>query len=193
MINIDNLIKSNINILLLVTVLSIFIIDNFKIYLVIGVFIAYFIYINTLNEEKDKDINEIKIKTLLQKLRKYKKYNKVEYNNGKNILKNIFKIINNKDIYEHRNYQTDKLKILINQCIDHFKSILLSIPLNKYEDFINYKNMQTKYSDYSKLCELLSNYLYNELYLFNLDYKVTSHNSNPIANYNNNVVPQNSV
>ena len=180
-----NTLGSNYNILILLLISFIAITDyNIKNYIIIFILI-YFLYINyqLLNKPVDKYNNDIVIKDILINIKKYKKYNRVEYRKGTKLLKQTMFILRHHDKYKHKNYQYDNLKFNISQCLKHYNSILLNIPTSKYIDSVNFNQMKSNYLDFSNLCKQLHDYLYKELYNFGKNsMKNISSNSNYISN-----------
>ena len=179
------IIHKNYNYLLLLVLIFLMITNyNVKIYIIISLILILLI-INYINLEKnpDKYNNDENIEKIIKGLKKYKKYNIVEYNRGKRKLLSILKILKHHDKYKHRNYQYDNIKFNISECLRHFNSMLLSIPTNKYIDTINYNVLKNNYSDFSDICKKLHKYLYQQLYNFGKKTNNSiTYNSNMISN-----------
>jgi hypothetical protein len=187
--NIVDLIKftqKNYNYILLSLIILLLITDySIKIYIILILVIILLAYNYEVSERTpDKYNNDNRIKEILHGLKKYKKYNLVEYNRGKKKLFHILKIFRHHDKYENRNYQYDNLKFNISESLRHFNSILLSIPTNRHIDYINYNKHKNNYGDLSTMCKILHDYLYQELYNFGKKKTddVITYNSNMISN-----------
>ena len=165
--------------LLLFTELSI---KNYIIIISAGVYI--FINYELLNNESGiKYNNNTELENILKNKKKYKKYNVTEYKKGKKVIKNILFVLKNTDKYKHKNYQYDNLKFNISNCLKHYNNMMLSIPSNKYIDYVNYKELKNNYSEFSSLCKKLNDLLYRELYKFGKNaVKENSIHSNYISN-----------
>lgn len=178
-------IKENYNYLLLSLIVFLLVTNyNIKIYIIISLTIIFISYNYQHMEKKpDKYNNDTEIKDILHSIKKYKKYNISEYNRGKKKLLHILNIFKHHDKFKYRNYQYDNQKFNISECLRHFNSMLLSIPTNKYVDYINYTKLNNNYRDFSDICKKLYKYLYRELYNFGkkVDNKI-SKNSNTISN-----------
>ena len=128
-------------ILLLLLIIIIIMEYNIKYYLIIMIILYWlYSYNNYVKIDKKKDFKD-KDKDFYVKLKKFKKYNKNQYRNGKNLLKRIMKVFNNREKFKHKNYQYDNLKFTIQTCLNNFNSILLNLPNNRLSHSINYKDI----------------------------------------------------
>ena len=96
-LNIINItfIKENYNYLLLSIIIFLLVTNfNIKIYIIISLTIVFIIYnYQHIERKPDKYNNDTEIKDILHSIKKYKKYNIVEYNRGKKKIITYFKCI----------------------------------------------------------------------------------------------------
>jgi hypothetical protein len=113
------------------------------------------------------------IQELLQKISKFKKYNKISYKLGVKYLRKFFKTIH---ILEHDNIMNanqyfDNAKLYLKTSINHFQSITVSLPERSFIKGLKYGDFEAtkKVNELGRLCKKL----YNECYyiLLNLSIK----------------------
>jgi len=132
---------------------------------------------NKINIKKDEISDDMyynsDIDTLLIKIKKFKKYNKVSYKQGVKYLRKFIKTIN---ILEHDNIMNynqyfENAHIYLKESINSFQSITISLPERGYIKAIKYGDFKPtkKMNELGSICKEL----YNECFyiLYNLSIK----------------------
>jgi len=190
--NIINQIQPNnkMYIILFIILLSISTLQYFDTKIIISFAVILFIYVNyetivektkgtdevIINSKKDEIAEDMyyntPIQELLDKFKKYKKYNKISYKQGVKYLRKFFKtihILENPSITNYNQY-FENASSYLKMSINNFQSISVSFSEKSFINSIKYDNsINNKAEEIGKLCKEL----YNQCYyiLLNLSIK----------------------
>lgn len=198
---INSLVQPNIKIIILIIIIFILLLKNFDINIIfiLGFLLNIFLYhkeiikiLNDLiksknkyekiiedNQRQKKDITfDTEITKIMDKLKKYSKYNKNSYEEGYNHMKNFMIIIHDlerSDIGHPRQY-FENAEFHLKKSLNSFQSISFSVPEENFIKSLKYnKYEQTKLGNkIGKLCKRLHKHchylLYNLSLRFNEDW-----------------------
>lgn len=116
--------------------------------------------------------NDDKIKSLLKKLKKYRKYNITSYDNGEKHMNLFLDNIDKLSSKNMKNYKLDfeNAEYHFKKSLNYFQSITISVPENTYKKAIetnDYSN--NKYGNkIGEICKKLYKYCYSLLYKLSL-------------------------
>ena len=191
----DIIIQSNVK-YLIICIFLLFIIANnlntniiFMISILLFIIVNYKNILNTLNEMKNniprkdkiiednfrkkKDINfDNNLNKYLNKLKRFKRYSPINYNEGYNYLKMFIFMIHDleRDDISHPKQYFENAQLYLRKALNHFQSIGLSVPEENYIHALKYNKLETnKLSNkIGKICKKLYKYCFYLLYNLSL-------------------------
>ena len=190
-----NLIEPNIQLIIIIFFFSLLVIQKLDtmtllLFLIILFVIVFhkniFSTLNELNQNKNKkekfiDTNkkvkkeiffDEKINSLLLQFKRYKKYNKISYNEGYKYIQLFFYTIHDleKDAIKHPRQIFENAELYLKQGLNSFQSLSISVPEDSYINSLKYNDMEsTKLSTkVGKLCKELQEHCYYLLYNLSL-------------------------
>jgi len=190
-----NLIEPNIQLIIIIFFFSLLVIQKLDtmtllLFLIILFVIVFhkniFSTLNELNQNENKkekfiDTNkkvkkeiffDEKINSLLLQFKRYKKYNKISYNEGYKYIQLFFYTIHDleKDAIKHPRQIFENAELYLKQGLNSFQSLSISVPEDSYINSLKYNDMEsTKLSTkVGKLCKELQEHCYYLLYNLSL-------------------------
>ena len=129
-------------------------------------------FIDTNKKVKKEIIFDEKTNSLLLQFKKYKKYNKISYNEGYKYIQLFFYTIHDleKDAIKHPRQIFENAELYLKQGLNSFQSLSISVPDDSYINSLKYNDMEsTKLSvRVGKLCKGLQEHCYYLLYNLSL-------------------------
>ena len=129
-------------------------------------------FIDTNKKVKKEIIFDEKINSLLLQFKRYKKYNKISYNEGHKYIQLFFYTIHDleKDTIKHPRQIFENAELYLKQGLNSFQSLSISVPEDSYINSLKYNDMEsTKLSvKVGKLCKGLQEHCYYLLYNLSL-------------------------
>ena len=190
-----NLIEPNIQLIIIIFFFSLLVIQKLDTMTLLLFLIILFVIVfhknifSTLNElnqnenkkekfiDKNKKVKkeiffDEKINSLLLQFKRYKKYNKISYNEGYKYIQLFFYTIHDleKDAIKHPRQIFENAELYLKQGLNSFQSLSISVPEDSYINSLKYNDMEsTKLSTkVGKLCKELQEHCYYLLYNLSL-------------------------
>ena len=129
-------------------------------------------FIDTNKKVKKEIVFDEKTNSLLLQFKRYKKYNKISYNEGHKYIQLFFYTIHDleKDAIKHPRQIFENAELYLKQGLNSFQSLSISVPEGSYINSLKYNDMEsTKLSvRVGKLCKGLQEHCYYLLYNLSL-------------------------
>ena len=129
-------------------------------------------FIDTNKKVKKEIVFDERTNSLLLQFKRYKKYNKISYNEGYKYIQLFFYTIHDleKDAIKHPRQIFENAELYLKQGLNSFQSLSISVPEDSYINSLKYNDIESSKlsTKVGKLCKELQGHCYYLLYNLSL-------------------------